>query len=333
MAETITLKDAPDIPGLSFRYFADESDFDALVAVIEACQAHDQVDPLSSEAGIPRVEEVRASFAEAENIDLYADMLLVCMGDEVIGFQWVRWWEQADGTWVYFHRGRIVPRWRQHGIGTATLHWAESRAQTLADLHGSRDRAVIRANTTMHEQAYNELLLKEGYAPVHSFIEMGFDIDQPLPEKRLPDGFELKQAAAADYRAIWEANEEAFTEEWGHRRVTDEDYIVFVGKVINDPGFDPSLWQVAWADGQVAGVALCEVNERGVGEISELSVRKRWRSQGLGRALLIHAIHALRERGLEHIRIFTDSAEARALYESAGFRILTEYIRYQKTLE
>ncbi len=327
----VALPDAPELPGLTFRLFRDEADFAALVAVIEACQEHDKVDPLSSEAGLPTVEELTESFSEADNIDLETDVLLVCMQDEVIGFQWVRWWEQADGTWVYYHRGRVVPKWRQNGIGLATMHWAERRILERAQEQGTIGKAVYRANTTRHEAAYNQLLLEEGYNPVHSFVEMGFD--GPLPEKALPEGFLLKSAEAAQFRAIWEANEEAFAEEWGHRRVTDEDYVIFVGNILSNPGFDPGLWQIAWHDDAIAGVALCEITARGVGEISELSVRQQWRGQGLGRALVIHALHALRERGLANVRIFTDAESTRRLYASVGFRVLTEYIRYQKPVQ
>ena len=333
MANTLSLPDAPEIPGLIFRYFAEESDFESLVAVIETCQVYDKVDPLSSEAGLPTVDELAESFSTAENIDLNQDMLLVCIGDDVIGFQWVRWWDQADDTRIYYHRGRVVPDWREHGIGAATLHWAESRIRELVAEHGTQGHAVYQANTTMHETAYNQLLLEQGYTPVHSFVEMGYDPDVPLPPKTLPEGFTLKPATTDHYRAIWEANEEAFEEEWGHRRVTDEDYIIFVGDIIGKPGFDPALWQIAWRDDAIAGVVLSEITGRGVGEISELSVRKQWRGQGLGRALLINTLYAFHEREVEQIRIFTDVDHARNLYESVGFRVLTEYFRYQKAVD
>ena len=117
------------------------------------------------------------------------------------------------------------------------------------------------------------------------------------------------------------------------RRVTNEDYIIFIGDIIGKPGFDPALWQVAWCEDTIAGVVLSEITERGVGEISELSVRKQWRGLGLGRALLIHALHAMGDRNLAHIRIFTDVDHARKLYESVGFDVLTEYIRYQKPVD
>lgn len=332
MSDTVNLPDAPPLPGLNFRLFRGEADFAAMVAVIEGCQENDKVDPLSPEAGIPSVSELAASFSQAENIDLHRDVLLVELDQRVIGFQWLRWWTQADGTWIYYHRGRVLPQWRGRGIGTATLRWAERRIRELARLHPTNGRAVFRANTTSHEKEYNELLLNEGYTPIHSFIELGYDDTRPLPDADLPDGFTLRAAQPDHYRQIWEANEEAFEDEWGRRPPTEHDYIRFLG----NPNFDPSLWQVAWAGETIAGVALCEINERGVGEITDLSVRKPYRNQGLARVLIVQAVRTLKARQPKHIRIFTDSSDpfgARKLYESVGFRVLTEYIRYQKPIE
>lgn len=332
----VNLPDAPDLTDLRFRHFRDENDFAALVRVIEACQGHDHVDPLSPDAGIPTVAELTESFAHAENIDLSKDMLIVELAGRVIGFQWVRWWTQADGTWVYYHRGRIIPEWRGHGIGTATMRWAERHIRQRSREHPTGGKAVFQANTTMHEKEYNELLLTEGYVPVHSFIEMGYDEACANLDVTLPAGFETRSVTKEDYRAIWEANEEAFADEWGHRSPTNADYARFLANIVSNPGFDPTLWQVAWRDGAIAGVALCEITERGVGEITDLSVRKAYRGQGLARALIARAVLALQARKLEHIRIFTDADDAlgaRSLYESVGFRVLTEYIRYQKPVE
>ena len=335
--QIIQLPEAPPIPGLAFRYFRDESDFAAMVAVIEACLEHDAVDPLSPEAGLPTVQELQTSFSQAENIDLNKDLLLATLNDEVIGFQWIRWWLQADGTTVYYHRGRVVPAWRARGIGTATLRWAERHIRELARTHVTDGgAAVFQANTTSHETSYNELLVTEGYTPVHSFIELGYDDSHALPDVSLPDEFALKPVTAEHYRAIWEANEEAFAEEWGHRRSTDEGYIKFLGNIVSNTGFDPALWQVVWLGSEIVGVALSEINERGVGEITDLSVRKQWRGRGLSKVLIVEAVKALKQRDLKLIRIFTDTDDlfgARSLYESVGFRVLNEYIRYQKPVD
>lgn len=330
----IALPDAPQIEGLRFRHFRDQADFEAMLDVIEACQEHDHVDPLSADAGIPTVDELWRSFAEAENIDLNEDLLLVEIAEQVAGFQWVRWWNQADGVRVYYHRGRINPAWRGRGIGKATLRWAERRIRSMA-AQNPQITSVIRANTTMYEQDYNHLLLNEGYAPIHSFIELGYDPAQPLPDAPLPPGFALKPVTPEHYRAIWEANEEAFSADSARRPGTNEEYVKFLAGIIGGESVDVGLWQVAWYGDAVAGVALVEVNARGVGEITDLSVRPAYRQQGLARALIIRAVATMIARDLKHIRIFTDADDphgARTLYESVGFRVLTEYIRYQKSI-
>ncbi|MGQ9889250.1 MAG: GNAT family N-acetyltransferase [Aggregatilineales bacterium] len=333
-ADAVRLPDAPPLPGLSFRPFRDEGDFAAMAAVIAACQERDRVDPLSPAAGIPTVAELAESFSAAENIDLRRDLLLATLDGQVIGFQWVRWWTQADGTRVYYHRGRVVPAWRGRGIGTAMLRWAERHSRALAAQAGGP--AVLQANTTIHEQDYNRLLLAEGYTPVHSFIELAYDSASPPPETPLPPGFERRPALPEHYRAIWEANEEAFADEWGRRAHDPVAFLKFLASLLTNPRFDPDLWQVAWHGDEVAGVALCEITARGVGEITDLSVRARWRGRGLGRALLAAAVRALKARGLAHIRVFTDADDpfgVRALYERAGFRVAAEYLRYRKPLE
>lgn len=333
-ANVVHLPDAPPLPGLGFRFFHDESDFAAMVAVIAACQEDDQIDPLSPEAGIPTVEELAESFVMAEHFDLQRDLLLITQDERVIGFQWVRWWTEADGTRVYYHRGRLASAWRSPSLSAAVLHWAERRSQELATQAGGV--AVLQANAAVHERDYNQLLLAEGYTPVHSFVELAYDCASSPSDIPLPAGFERRPVLPQHYRAIWEASEEAFADEWGRREPDPAAFLKFLTNLFTNPRFDPDLWQIAWHGDEVAGAALCEVTARGVGQISELSVRARWRGRGLARALLVAAVRALQARGLAHIRVFTDSDDslgARTLYESVGFRAVTEYIRYRKPLE
>ena len=61
-----------------------------------------------------------------------------------------------------------------------------------------------------------------------------------------------------------------------------------------------------------------------LGHITSLGVRERWRRRGLGQALLRHALHSLRERGLRAATLGVDGSNesgAVRLYERAGMRI------------
>lgn len=73
--------------------------------------------------------------------------------------------------------------------------------------------------------------------------------------------------------------------------------------------------------------------ERGRAEIDEVSVRPGWRRGGVARALLSEALLALRERGVDEVRLNTVAefrTRAMDLYESLGFRVLKRFPRYRK---
>jgi ribosomal protein S18 acetylase RimI-like enzyme len=104
---------------------------------------------------------------------------------------------------------------------------------------------------------------------------------------------------------------------------------------LGQPKHDPSLWQIAWDGGQVVGQVMALV-ERGRGELFEVSVRPAWRRRGLGRGLLVRAIHDLRVRGVAVIRLHTNAffrTRARDLYEGVGFRVVKEFPRYRKPFD
>ena len=71
------------------------------------------------------------------------------------------------------------------------------------------------------------------------------------------------------------------------------------------------------------------------GEVSALGVLRSWRKRGLGRALLIRSMHALRERGMTEVILGVDTDNltgALRLYEGVGFRTLSQDAIYRKPL-
>ncbi|MFI5275046.1 MAG: GNAT family N-acetyltransferase, partial [Ktedonobacterales bacterium] len=146
----------------------------------------------------------------------------------------------------------------------------------------------------------------------------------------LPDGIELRAATPAHYRAIWKAVQEAYADSPQNVVSDEDDYQQW----LRAPGFDPALWQVAWAGREVAGQVLGEV-AYGHGEVAEVSVRKPWRRSGLGRALLTRDIALLRARDAAPIRLHCRADNrfgAPRLYESVGFRPLKTFARCRKPL-
>lgn len=74
---------------------------------------------------------------------------------------------------------------------------------------------------------------------------------------------------------------------------------------INDEQRDPSNYVIAWADDQVAGMVLNEINHseneasgRKRGYTDPIAVRRPWRKQGLATAMLVRSLHLLRQHGM-----------------------------------
>jgi ribosomal protein S18 acetylase RimI-like enzyme len=190
------------------------------------------------------------------------------------------------------------------------------------------------------DTAYGKAPLFEqaGYAPIRYFFFMQRKPLEDLPAAPLPPGLELRPALPGHLRLLWEAKQEAFRDHWGHFTDTEADYQIW----LNDPHNDLSLWQIAWDGDQVAGVAFNFINANDNahygfqrGQVRSLAVRRPWRGRGLGRALLVHSLHAHRERGMTEATLGVDAENpsgALKLYESVGFTVLNKDVLYQKQI-
>ena len=103
---------------------------------------------------------------------------------------------------------------------------------------------------------------------------------------------------------------------------------------VDKEGWDPSLWLLHEDAGGLAGVVLCERWEDGIGYVDHLAVAARARGHGLGRALLLHGMAALRAAGLTtaELSVQGENASATRLYESAGMRPVWTIERWEKSL-
>ena len=75
------------------------------------------------------------------------------------------------------------------------------------------------------------------------------------------------------------------------------------------PAYDPSLWRVAKANGEVIG-AIFVFDVRNTGYASTVALRSDARGQGVGPALLRSAFAALRDRGQMRVLVSLDADAA-----------------------
>ena len=305
-----------------------EADHEAMAAVRLGCAERDRMDPGSVVEGIPTAAELARSCRTLD--DPAEDQLLVERDGRVVGHATVRWWQERDGTWVYLHRGHLLPGHRARGVGSAMLGWAEDRVRRLVRRHGTARSAVFGANAMDGEHDATALLLQAGYRRVFSLVELELADLRRLPAvERLPPGIRLGAIGPDAFRAAWETvvdsyADVAFIEEWPFESFLD--------------AADPTCWRAARQGERLVGAVLCVIRrrDRTVGEVEELSVRAEWRRRGLGRALLLDGLRCLREHGARSARLCTGSANpyrSYDLYESVGFRRRNEHVRYRKPMD
>ncbi len=321
----IKIPQRPDIPGLSFRHFQGKSDYQRIVDVFNACKKIDGEDYTMT------LESIGHHYDHLERCDLSTDMVFIEVDGDVIGYARVGWYPEDSGDRIYYSLGWILPDWRQKGIGTNVLHFCENRLREIAVEHPRECNKFFQAEYNDHRLDVERLLKGFGYQETRWFYEMTQPIYAPLPEVSLPLGLEVRPVHEDRYRDVFDAQDEAFGDHWGHVDATETDYQRF----ISDPTFDPSLWKVAWDGKKVAGMVLNFLNkkeneeyQRKRGYTENISVRRPYRRQGLARYLLVKSIEMFREMGLEETALGVDAQnpnQALNLYEGVGYQVGKKY--------
>jgi ribosomal protein S18 acetylase RimI-like enzyme len=274
----------------------------------------------------------------------------------VIAFGQARALDDNDGARNYTAGGEVHPEWRSRGIGRAILrhnvrHQRErARREAAAEREaaepgaaepGAADRERRLESNAMESAAPRVRLLEsEGFIAVRWFFEMlrpnlhqGEIADMPMP-----DGLEIRPVEAADYRTIWDADQEAFRDHWGAQPEGEVGFDLF----FSGPDFRPDLWRVAWDGDQVAGVVMNRImtsfNEQSGerrGEVAGVSVRRQWRRRGLARALVADSLRALRDVGMTSAVLGVDAENptgALGVYEANGFVVHRRGMNFRRPL-
>ena len=331
--ESISLSDAPAIPGLIFRGFAGESDYPKMLAVIEGSKAFDGVERSET------LEEITRNYSHLTNCDPYTDMLLAEMNGEVIGYNRVFWEVLDDGTRTYNLFGFLLPVWRRKGIGTVMLQHAEERIRQIAATHSEPGERYFQSWASDTETGTIALFENQGYRPVRYGFSMVRDLSEPIPDAPLPAGLELRPVTEAHYEPIFRAFTEAFRDHWGFHEEPIDNFLRWA----DEPTFMPHLWKIAWADDEVAGTVLNFVNElenteygRKRGYTETISVRRPWRKRGLARAMLVQSMKMFKEMGMNETALGVDAENlsgALKLYQSVGYKEVKRHITFRKPLD
>jgi mycothiol synthase len=304
------------------------ADLPSAQALLDACETAD--------AGVPTVDETDLAL-EIRNtrFDLANGAWAIAAADGALaGVGWIL----APGNRGICRADHYVrPDMRRLGLDEVFVDLVEARAADYA-----RDPARVGSvafplrlliDCESVQQRRRELLLARGFAAVRETFEMRLDLAGPLPPVRYPDGFVVRAPRfGEDDRLLYEADEEAFGEHFGHQ---DKSFQEWRLQTVENEDLDPGLWLVAWDGAEVAGQAWALPREDQV-VVDTVAVREPWRGRGLGSALLQGIFALLAGRGYPFARLFVDSQNetgALGLYRKAGMRVARRFETFEKTFD
>ena len=324
--DTIVLSWAPEQQAVTFRRFRGDEDYANILAAINGSKAADGTERADT------LEEVAHNYSHLVNCDPYRDMLFAEVGGKAVGYTRLWWTRNSNGDWIGSHLAFLLPEWRAKGIGSTFIQHNETRLEEIAT--GLIRTGVLKPDVSRYYDVFTEqteeskeaLLRRYGYKPARYFFRMVRPDLENIPEAPLPDGLEVRTVEPEHLTQIWAAAQEAFRDHWNYVPPAEEDYHNWATNPINNT----SLWKVAWAGDQVAGMVLSFINQtenqeynRKRGYTEDISVRRPWRKRGLARSLIVQSFYALKERGMLEAALGVDAENltgALRLYESVGFR-------------
>jgi ribosomal protein S18 acetylase RimI-like enzyme len=321
----------PQLDGVVFRLFRGESDYEHFARIITAFANGEGNDRVET------AETIAAGYDHLERCDPTTDLPVVEVDGRPVGYGRVWWDDEAGGPRLYRQVCFVDPEFGGRGIGSALFAWNEQRLHEIAAGHDASDKQ-FEVYINDRNEAATALMRDGGFEPITYSAEMVRPSVDDLPDRRLPDGVEIRPVTDDQLRAIWEADVEAFRDHWGFVEPTETAYAQYLAF----PHNDPTLWKVAWDEEGVAGQVRSFIDpvqneEHGFrrGWTEFISTSRRWRRRGLAKALIVESIRELAARGMTHVALGVHTENPNGafdLYSGLGYEVVTTWTTYRKPL-
>lgn len=295
------------------------------------------------------VRPAKASDIEAV-FDLIATQRTIDFGSAMISMDDLqkRWdgFNLENNTVTAFSEGQLA--------GYAELRDGDSPFIYLADRNNIdlgfqllsllEQKAITRAKETIQlatqisekNQPLLQVFASRGYHSNLSFIIMELSLSERPVSPQWTSGIRVRTfERGLDEQVTYQTDEEAAKDKGYHSPLSYEGWVKRMGMDRED--FDASIWFLACAGNDVVGVALnAHDREVGIVWVDHLSVQRKWRNKGIGKALLVYSFGEFYKRGLKIVKLSVDSkslTNAPRLYESVGMKIVQQYHIYKKELQ
>ena len=185
------------------------------------------------------------------------------------------------------------------------------------------------------DEILREAVEADGWKPVRHSYQMRIELTDDLQEPRWPEGISARTMQPGEEQRVYEANNEAFADDWHFRPQPFEQWS---SDAFGRENFDPTLVWLAEENCELAGFSANSWHFSGdpqFGWIGILGVRPQWRRRGLATALLHRSFRDFRERGATRVGLGVDAQNitgAVTLYERVGMQVARRNDTYEKRL-
>ena len=329
---TVQVEDAPNLPGLRFRTFRNEEDFEIMSRIAQESLEADGVE------WVVTVDELKEQFSSPEATDSYSDVLFVEVDGETVGYSRISYADDQEEVKAYRHQVFLLKPWRGRGIEDALFARNEKLLEDISHRHTFPREKYLQLWALDLSNDWKQLVERNGYDPVWHLLEMRHtDLDSVVP-RDLPEGLDFRHPRREELRRLWDLFVLCFEgEPWYSADIwSDEAFDSWQ----RSPTLQLDLIQVAWDGSEPVGVVEMRMDEEIMDRVGKklaqawlVCVDERWRRRGVGSALLSRGLATVRDRGVTEVMLDTEAEnkhKAMKLYESVGFQVKRAFTFYRK---
>ena len=229
----------------------------------------------------------------------------------------------------------VIPEFRGRGVEERLLELAVNELER-------RGMNLIQAWTGSKRNDRIQLLEKLGFKLVYKTSDMEIDltnIPSNIGENTQVTIRLLRKNMEKDIKTLNWLSNECFKEYLNHRPRTIEETR---RSLLNNPDLKEQEFFFAVLDQKNVGYIGVGIDEKyniekniKSGRISGIGVLKPYRRKGIGTELMLQGLKTLKAKGMTKAMLDTEDfnpTKAKKLYEKVGFKVVQEYLTYEKRL-
>jgi len=116
LSNSLKIRNAPNLPGLSFRGFRGKEDFPHMAQIINAVNQTDQLE------GHTTAEDVEQNYAFLQRSDTSQDLVFIEFDGIPVGYGRCMWDKELNGTYLYSFFIHMKKEGRGRGSSAGTAH-------------------------------------------------------------------------------------------------------------------------------------------------------------------------------------------------------------------